>query len=162
MKRFSAEQRESIVIKALNRKGESVREIALANDVGFSTLQKWLRAYREGNPSGHNQPLKNKQPGAKKLQFLLDTASLDEKELGAYCRKHGIFSHQLNKWKAEFMSSDNQQKRGHHDAELKRLKNENKQLKKELNRKDKALAETSALLILKKKANLIWGTDEDD
>ena len=60
------------------------------------------------------------------------------------------------------MSNANQDKNQSRDAELKKLKAEIKLLKKELNRKDRALAETSALLILKKKANLIWGKDEDD
>jgi hypothetical protein len=46
--------------------------------------------------------------------------------------------------------------------ELKTLRQENRNLKKDLNRKDKALAETSALLVLKKKADLIWGDLEDD
>jgi len=42
------------------------------------------------------------------------------------------------------------------------MKAKNKKLESELRRKDKALAEASALLILKKKANLIWGESEDD
>ena len=47
-------------------------------------------------------------------------------------------------------------------GETRQLREENKRLKKELRRKDKALAETSALLVLKKKAHLIWGELEDD
>jgi hypothetical protein len=46
--------------------------------------------------------------------------------------------------------------------EAKRLRHENKALKKELNRKDKALAETAALLVLQKKVHAIWGNDEDN
>ena len=46
-------------------------------------------------------------------------------------------------------------------SENKKLKNENKQLALELRRKEKALAEAAALLILKKKADLIWGVDEE-
>ena len=37
-----------------------------------------------------------------------------------------------------------------------------RELEKELRRKDKALAETAALLVLKKKANAIWGDEDDD
>ena len=46
-------------------------------------------------------------------------------------------------------------------TEIKNLKHENKVLKKELNRKEKALAETAALLVLQKKVHEIWGSDED-
>ena len=93
---------------------------------------------------------------------MLKAAKLDEKALGAYCRERGVFRYQLEQWKGEFMSKNSDQQDRRNDAELKRLKIENKSLKKELYRKDKALAETSALLILKKKANLIWGDGEED
>ena len=60
------------------------------------------------------------------------------------------------------MSIDTTHKKKQQDEELKLLKAENKVLKKELHRKEKALAETAALLVLKKKANLIWGDHEED
>ncbi len=46
-------------------------------------------------------------------------------------------------------------------TETKKLRNEIKELKKDLNRKNKALAETAALLVLQKKVNAIWGSNED-
>ena len=161
MQRFSIEKSEAIVAKALGRKNQSLREVAQANGVGFSTLQKWLKLSREGMPSHSIKPLPHQLTRAERFRLLCETESLDEKARGTFCRKNGIFSHQLQQWKGEFMSNDqdNNQSR---DAELKKLKAENKLLKEELNRKDKALAETSALLILKKKANLIWRKDEDD
>ena len=42
------------------------------------------------------------------------------------------------------------------------LRARNKELERDLNRKDKALAETTALLVLKKKADLIWGTGDKE
>ncbi len=59
------------------------------------------------------------------------------------------------------MTKDKGQESQEYLAELKALRAENNLLKKELRRKDSALAEATALLILKKKANLIWGVDED-
>jgi transposase len=47
-------------------------------------------------------------------------------------------------------------------SEVKTLKHQNKALKKELHRKDKALAETAALLVLQKKVKEIWGNDDED
>jgi transposase-like protein len=162
MQRFSIEKREAIVAKALCRKNQTLREVAEANGVGFSTLQKWLKLSREGKPIHPNKPLTHQLTRAERFRLLCEAESLDEKALGIFCRKNGIFSHQLQQWKGEFMSNANQDKNQSRDAELKKLKAEIKLLKKELNRKDRALAETSALLILKKKANLIWGKDEDD
>lgn len=162
MKKFSEEKQQAIIAKALNRKDKTLRQIADANNVGFSTLGKWLRKYREGNPSHTDKPSSHKLSQAERLQLVLEAAKLDEKALGAYCRERGLYSYQLEQWKDEFMSKNNEQKDRKNDAELKKLKTEIKSLKKELNRKDKALAETSALLILKKKADLIWGDDEED
>ncbi len=50
-----------------------------------------------------------------------------------------------------------------HQSQL--IKQEQKrvrQLSKELNRKEKALAEAAALLVLRKKAQAIWGDDADE
>jgi transposase len=45
-------------------------------------------------------------------------------------------------------------------VEIKKLKEENKQLQRELNKKDKALAEVTALLTLKKKLSYLWEDEE--
>jgi transposase len=68
----------------------------------------------------------------------------------------------LEQWKQEAMSVNRNKLDITVQAEVKRLREENKQLQKELRRKDKALAEASALLILKKKVDTIWGDNEDD
>ncbi len=93
---------------------------------------------------------------------LLETASLPEEELGRWCREHGVHSHQLDRWGHDAMAGTSGQAGVAKQAETRRLREENRTLKKELRRKDKALAETAALLVLKKKAALIWGEPEDD
>ena len=59
------------------------------------------------------------------------------------------------------MSQKSDEKNQGIGAELKILREENKQLKREVRRKDTALSEVVALLVLKKKADLIWGESED-
>ena len=90
------------------------------------------------------------------------SAHLDEVALGAYCRKHGLYSFQLDEWKKEFLNSDSGSKKSKESSEIYGLKAENNSLKKNLLRKDRALAETTALLVLKKKADLLFGGQEDD
>ena len=46
------------------------------------------------------------------------------------------------------------------DDEIRELKKKNKELERELHRKDKALAEMSALVVLKKKVGTLWGDEE--
>lgn len=163
MKHLSLQAQQSIVEKALSRNGQSLAEIAQSHNIGYSTLQRWMAQYRNGEQktNGHGACSKSKTDPVERFQHLVATADLDEATLGAYCRKHGLYSFQLKQWKEEFMAQNKAQKPPQDLTELKALRSENKRLKQELRRKDSALAETTALLVLKKKANLIWGVDED-
>ena len=73
-----------------------------------------------------------------------------------WCREQGIFAHHLTAWRADFCNVSNSFK---HDKNLRVLKNKNEQLKRDLARKEKALAEAAALLILQKKFNALWGEE---
>lgn len=74
---------------------------------------------------------------------------MSDEERGAWCRRHGVHTHQLEQWRQELIASDAGSAGG--ATETRSLRHENKVLKKELRRKEKALAETTALLVLKKK-----------
>ena len=93
---------------------------------------------------------------------LVETHGMSDEDLGAWCRRHGLHSHELAQWRRDALAgaapvADSSEGR----AQTKRLRQENAALRKELNRKDKALAETTALLVLQKKARLLWGEDEE-
>ena len=166
MKHLSVEAKEAIVAKALSRGAVSLDQIAKDSGVGYSSLQKWLYRKRKGLPLSNRQRDKASFKGSGQrppLEHLLATAGLDETAVGVYCREQGIHSFQLSQWKDELMTHSTDKKQPHPLSDkLKALRQENKMLKKDLKRKDKALAETSALLVLKKKANLIWGDLGDD
>lgn len=165
MTHLTLEARESIVTKALKRTGKTLRQIAEENNIGYSTLSKWLRQARQGialEPVRRGRPPKGLSQ-TPPLQHLLSTAKLDETGIGVYCREQGIHSFQLKTWREELMTHGGDKKQSDKEKrELKALRDEVKRLKKDLHRKDKALAETAALLVLKKKADLIWGEPEDD
>ncbi|MCC5854009.1 MAG: IS3 family transposase, partial [Alkalimonas sp.] len=99
-----------------------------------------------------------------KLATVIETASLNEAELSEYCREKGLYVEQVKAWKADslrgFMSSREQ------ELETKRQRKadhkEIKQLKRELREKEKALAETAAILVLRKKLNALWERDNED
>jgi transposase len=165
MTRLSEEAKKSIVEKALTSKDKKLTEIASSHNIGYSTLHKWIVQYKNGVATAQvgDKSLVNTQlPRSDQFQHLLSTASLDEAALGAYCREHGLYSFQIQQWKNEFMSPEKNQTKQEDRAELKTLRAENKALKRDLLRKDRALAETTALLILKKKADLLFGVHEDD
>lgn len=93
-----------------------------------------------------------------KFKAVLDTASLVDTELGHYLRKEGLYSNQLVDWRAQFVENFEPK------VKLKRDERDDKirVLEREILRKDKALAEASALLILQKKVSLIWGNSDED
>lgn len=164
MGHLSTEAKLSIVKKVLSSKEHSVREIAQINNSGYSTLQRWTRNYRLGNfLEKKEQRLDNRKVNSlMRLEHLLATASLDETARSIYCRQHGLYSHQLEEWKRTMVNDLKKDPSKQSAIKIRQLQSENKSLRKDLARKDKALAETSALLVLKKKASLIWGEDEAD
>ena len=99
-----------------------------------------------------------------KLTIIIDTAKLNETELAEYCRNKGLYPEQIAQWKTQtltgFSTSEQQTSlnRKQQQADQKQIK----QLKQEIKRKDKALAEAAAILILRKKLNALWGEDEDE
>ncbi len=86
----------------------------------------------------------------------------DEASVNQLCREQGIYPHHLAQWKTDFIEGKSRADKSTSRAQTKQLTQENKALKKELRRKEKALAETAALLVLQKKVTAIWGSDEDN
>ena len=93
---------------------------------------------------------------------MLETSALNEAELAEYCRKKGLYTDQINAWRSKCMQANEKTLTKEHKTGKLTDRKRIKKLEKELNRKEKALAETAALLVLRKKANAIWGENEDD
>ncbi len=99
-----------------------------------------------------------------KFSVVLETATLSEVELAKYCRAKGLYVEQVKAWKDACMQANGgvAKQATELQSELKNKTKDIKKLEKELRRKDAALAETAALLVLRKKMNAIWGDNEDD
>ena len=93
-----------------------------------------------------------------KFQAVFTYEGLAEEDRGKYLREHGLFSVDIERWRDEMTEVLNKKSKSTKgDPRDRRIK----MLESELRRKEKALAETAALLVLKKKADEIWGDDED-
>ena len=99
-----------------------------------------------------------------KFHAALETASFSETQLAEYCRRKGIFVDDIKAWKNQCLKANIEEKHDPNELKdsLKEEKGKVKELEKELRIKEKALAETAALLVLRKKANAIWGDPEDE
>ena len=141
----------------------------LAKEVGLTqnTLSRWLREASEENRvvkrNGHVAPLPPMRPddlpAAEKFRLVMEAARLSEEELGEFLRRNGLHEAQLEEWRKKMEEALAGPKKGRRrkSPEAKRVE----QLERELNRKDKALAEVTALLVLKKKLDALLG-DEDE
>jgi transposase-like protein len=99
-------------------------------------------------------------PPEDKLRILRESARLEGAALGAFLRHEGVHEADLEGWReavdeAALAALAGRRQRS---AEQKRVR----KLEGELRRKEKALAEAAALLVLAEKARALWGDHEDD
>lgn len=136
---------------------DAVSANALARDVGVSqaALSRWLRESRTVEPMTSSK--KKRWTGAEKLRVLLDARGLSETELGALLRREGLHETDLTAWQAAAEAALSPQRRATAAPEQQRDQRRIHELERELRRKEAALAETAALLVLKKKVQDIWG-----
>ena len=160
---YPIEMKEAVIKKVLMG-GKPLHEIAREAGIGRSTLTYWLKHYRKDGNIQLTQKEKRPQDWTadERINALMETGAMAEEERIAWCRKRGVFTHHLEQWKKDAVTSLSLKRDHGKPKGFMRLQKENVALKKELNRKDKALAETAALLVLKKKANSIWGEPKGD
>ncbi len=134
----------------------------LSQEEGISraTLAKW-RA--EARAKGRFLPDAKAGPegwtSADKLAAVIETASMNEADLGGYCRRRGLYPEQLRVWREACERANDWERAAAHriTRETKDAGTRIQQLERELARKEKALAEAAALMILRKKAEAIRG-----
>jgi transposase-like protein len=171
--RFTQSFKIQAVEKALSCPEEtSLKEIAENLGVGYSTLGKWiakannqeLETVSDETLSSFSRMPKERRPQdwslEERLNMVITCGSPDKDAMSQHCRTQGIYPHHIKQWQQDFMNETQLNNKPKSSSALNELKRENKALKKELRRKDKALAETAALLVLQKKVNAIWGNDE--
>ncbi|MCU7880192.1 MAG: transposase [Candidatus Thiodiazotropha sp. (ex Lucinoma aequizonata)] len=155
------EQKEAVLKKILPSNNKTIPEIAKEEGICEGTLYNWRKAARaEGRlmPDGDSTP--TGWCAAEKFATVIEIASMNEAELSAYYRERGLYAEQIVEWREaceqanDWDRNQNKRLKDIRKADEKRIK----ELERELNRKEKALAETAALLVLRKKAQAIWGT----
>lgn len=144
---------------------------ALSREVGVSqaSLSRWLREarrlgamskQRDDRSGGARRP-KDWTP-EEKLRIVIAAAAMPDAELGEFLRKSGLHEAQLKEWRetiADALSAEKKRAPAPKaSGEAKRIS----ELERELIRKDRALAEVTALLALKKKLDLLMGVPDED
>lgn len=168
MNKYSPEVRAAMVERMLPPENAALSKLSKETGINEETLRLWRKKAREER--GIPVPGNGRRPAywspEDKLMAVIATAGMNATELAEYCRSKGIHAAEIQAWKKACLEGQTRrvplEDIGALKEELAEIRKQKKDLKRELRRKEKALAETAALLTLRKKAQAIWGDDEDD
>jgi transposase-like protein len=161
---YSMERRAAVLKKLEPPKAVPLRQLAKDEGVSEATLHTWRRDARS---KGRLLPDADAGPegwtARDTFAAVVETAAMNEADLAAYCRQRGLYAEQIQPWRAACEQATDWER-----ASTQRLgqaakddKKRIKALERDLARKEKALAEAAALLVLRKNAAAIWADGED-
>ena len=157
MARYGEAFKSKVVGRMLPPESAKMGELSQELGISIQTLERWREDAQTNPARGRGWSARGR------LEAVITTAALDDTGRNAWCREHGIFPAELAQWCASATAAlaDPEEIRASPQttrADRKRIKS----LERELHRKDKALAETAALLVLSKKVAAIFNTGEDE
>ncbi len=161
-RRYSKDFREQALSKVYSRPDEqNIDDIATELHMNVGTLKGWMRKATKDQKGPPRQAVKAADfTLAERLLALNQTHGMTEEALNGWCRQRGIFAQDLAQWHKAFCAVEPTSTARQEAATLRELRQTNVQLQREMHRKDKALAEAAALLVLQKKFRALWA-DED-
>jgi len=148
--KYSEDFKEQALAKVYSRgHNQTVQDVAKDLNICLQTLKTWMKKAQLASPRRLQSKSKRPQDWRpeERLAALQKSYGLLGEGLNAWCREQGIFVHRLEQWKADFCLQSGPAG----NRTLQSLKADNQRLERELLRKDKALAEAAALLVLQKK-----------
>lgn len=161
--RYTTEQRQAAVEQMGPPHHRPIKALAKATGITEVTLRTWRREAIEAGQLLRRDPRQSDRwSGLDKFRIVLETAPMSATERSEYARKHGVLPEQIARWreaceKANAPATSAPTKTVEETGTRQRVQ----ALEHELRRKNAALAETAALLVLQKKVRAIWGVDED-
>jgi transposase-like protein len=162
---YSPERKEAVIKQMMPPHNKSISELSQKEGISSATLFKWRNQARY---AGQVLPDAQRQGDAwstrDKFNAVVQCAALSQVEVAQYCRERGLYVEQIEQWRESCEKANDWQRQS--TAQIRQAeraaKDQIKQLERELTRKEKALAETAALLVLRKKAQAIWGEPEGE
>lgn len=164
-KQYTKEFKDAVIKQMMPPYPTSVSQLCRETGVSNVTLYKWRKDYQNQGVAVPAKKKKSEMWSAEdKLAIVIESASFNEIQLSEYCRRKGLYKEQVDQWKKAALSGYQS------SSQLKKAQAQNsredkqkiQKLERELKRKEKALAETAALLVLSKKWEAIWEENEED
>lgn len=157
MARYGQEFKDRAVARLLPPESAAVQDVARELGVGEQTLQRWLS-------DALSRPARERSwTAAGRLEAVIATAAMDEAARSAWCRENGVYPQQLAQWRQSAVQALAEPEEARASPQqTKQDRRRIRELEREVRRKDKALAETAALLVLSKKVSAIFHKGEDE
>lgn len=157
---YSKERKASVIKKMLPPHNIPLRQLSQEEGISRGTLSQWrseARAQGKLMPDGDADP--EGWTARDKFAAVIETVAMNEVDLSEYCRQRGLYPEQLRVWRAACERANDWERAAAREVarETKEDRKRIQDLERELARKEKALAETAALMVLRKKADAIWG-----
>jgi transposase len=157
MARYGQAFKNKVLAKLLPPSSVSLEHVSQEVGVSIDTLERW-------RSEALTTPARERAWSASaRLSAVITTTAMDEATRNAWCRENGVYPQELDAWRAsatQALADPEEQRASPKEtaADRRRIK----ELERELRRKDKALAETAALLVLSKKLEAIFHKGEDE
>lgn len=157
MARYGQAFKERAVARLLPPESAPIQQVSQELGVSVATLERW-------RADALTTPIRERVwTAAARLQAVIATAAMDETQRSAWCREHGVYPAELQQWKDNATAALSEAPEERATAQQSReAKKRIKELERDLRRKEKALAETTALLVLSKKFEAILQRDEEE
>jgi transposase len=158
--RYGQGYKDRIVARLLPPESSAIDLVSREVGISVSTLERWRAdALANGSGAGAGSGSQRWTAGAR-LEAVIVTAAMDEAARSVWCREQGLYPSELDAWKRDAIAGLGEP-RAASAAEARQDRRRVKELERELHRKDKALAETAALLVLSKKLSAVFHEGED-
>lgn len=155
MARYGQAFRNRVVARLLPPESAEVGAVAKEIGVSVQTLERWREDVQSMPARGRAWT------AGGRLEAVITAAAMDEAGKSAWCREHGVYLAELDKWRMSATAALAEPEEARASPQATRQdKKRIKELERELLRKDRALAETAALLVLSKKVAAIFNKGE--
>jgi transposase-like protein len=155
--RYGQAFKDRVVARLLPPHSASVDEVSREVGVGAQTLERW-------RSDALSMPARERAwTGPARLDAVIATAAMDEAARSAWCREHGVYPQHLSQWRQHALQALGEPEEARASPlQTKQDRRRIKDLERELLRKDKALAETAALLVLSRKLEAIFNNNRGE
>lgn len=155
MARYGKAFRDRAVARLLPPESADVKVVAQQVGVSAATLERWRAdALASGKKS-------DGWTAVARFEAVLTTAAMSAEERNAWCRSQGLYPSELDEWRTAAVGALEHPVAGLSPVDAKGDRRRVRELERELRRKEKALAEAAALLVLSKKVEAIFRKDAD-